>query len=79
MKVNGQTVIHEPTIITDGGPWAEHDMACGVCRKKPAVMNLNGWTFSPCWSCQRAGWNLYKWKGPKWMQKIAKALLVESR
>ena len=46
----------EPTIITDGGPWADHNMPCAVCRALPAVLALNSGRFEPCWTCQRAGW-----------------------
>jgi hypothetical protein len=50
--------IHTPVIVTDGGPWAEHDMACAVCQQKKAVLDLNSGRFDPCWGCQGAGWRL---------------------
>lgn len=49
--------LHEPRIETDGGPWAIHDQACPVCRKNTAVLDLDGWVFHPCWSCQKDGWD----------------------
>ena len=48
----------QPTVITDGGPWAEHDMPCAVCRVRPAVLNLNVGMFEPCWTCQEQGFRL---------------------
>lgn len=48
----------EVTLLSDGGPWAIHDMPCPVCLDCKAVVNLNGGGFAPCWSCQRAGWEL---------------------
>jgi hypothetical protein len=48
----------KPTIVTDGGPWAKHNMPCAVCSIKPAVYNLNTGVFEPCWQCQRLGWKL---------------------
>jgi hypothetical protein len=47
--------IHKPNIITDGGPWAEHDMACSVCHRNKAVLQLNTYRFLPCWKCQEKG------------------------
>lgn len=50
------TDLHAPVIVTDGGPWAEHDYACPVCRTRHAVLDLSTGIFQPCWTCQTAGW-----------------------
>jgi hypothetical protein len=50
----------KPTIITDGGPWAIHNMPCAVCGIKVAVLNLGAGHFEPCWECQRVGWEMRK-------------------
>lgn len=49
-----------PTVVTDGGPWADHDMPCAVCRTRPAVLDLASGVFEPCWECQSDGWQLRK-------------------
>lgn len=49
---------HVPTVITDGGPWAEHDQACAVCSTNAAVIDLNVGMYQPCWSCQGQGFAL---------------------
>lgn len=56
----------QPTIDTDGGPWATHDMACAVCRKEHAVLDLGTGIFRPCWTCQEKGWRLAK---PGWFAR----------
>jgi hypothetical protein len=48
----------KPTIVTDGGPWADHNMPCAVCHVNHAVLNLDGYAFEPCWTCQIKGWKL---------------------
>jgi hypothetical protein len=48
--------LHVPVILTDGGPWAEHDHACSVCAINSSVLNLNTGIFEPCWLCQGSGW-----------------------
>lgn len=53
---------HVPYVWTDGGPWAEHDMPCAVCWKKPAVIDVGTAIFHPCWEYQRVGWRLTKKK-----------------
>jgi hypothetical protein len=50
--------LHRPVVFTDGGPWADHDQACAVCRERPAVLDLNSGIFHPCGTCQEAGWRL---------------------
>ena len=52
-------------IITDGGPWAVHNMPCAVCGKKHAVIELWSGRFQPCWSCQGKGYKLLKL--PLWL------------
>jgi hypothetical protein len=52
--------LHDPVIVTDGGPWCEHDMACAICRRRKAVIDLESGIFQPCWGCQRAGWFLLR-------------------
>ena len=47
-------------VVTDGGPWAEHNMPCSKCGKKKAIMQLWDGTFQPCRDCQREGWKLVK-------------------
>lgn len=52
---------HYPDIVTDGGPWADHDMACPVYYlSKPAVLDLNTGVFHPSWKAQDQGWRLVK-------------------
>jgi hypothetical protein len=50
--------IHEPVIVSDGGPWAEHDMACAVCHEETAVLDIGTGVFHPCWRCARQGWEI---------------------
>lgn len=56
------TVLLSPTIQTDGGPWARHNMSCPVCSVRVAVLDLDDGTFHPCWSCQEKGWELRRTK-----------------
>lgn len=50
--------MHRPTVVTDGGPWALHDVACPVCSEHSAILNLNLGVFEPCGACAAAGWQL---------------------
>ncbi len=50
--------IHEPQIVTDGGPWAEHDYACPVYADQHAVLVLDDGVFRPSGAAQRDGWRL---------------------
>ena len=50
----------KPTIITDGGPWATHDMPCCVYEDEPAVLQIITGVFEPSWKAQREGWELVK-------------------
>ena len=52
--------IHEPLVVTDGGPWAEHDYACPTCQVRKAVLFLNTGQFHPCDQCRSEGWELRK-------------------
>ena len=57
----------EIKVVTDGGPWANHNMPCAVCRDHPAVLNLNCGVMEPCWTCQADGWFTRKkrrWRKP---------------
>ena len=58
MSENLAGPLHRPNIVTDGGPWAEHDQACAVCWERPAVLELGEGLFQPCWACQEEGWRL---------------------
>lgn len=55
---NSGMEVHKPEIFTDGGPWAQHDMACAVCHENKAVLRLDNYSFLPCWECQKKGWQL---------------------
>jgi hypothetical protein len=59
-------------IVTDGGPWAEHNMPCPICWEKSAVLNMSTNRFDACWDCQKEGWHVCRTK-PK---GILKGLLV---
>ncbi len=53
----------KPTIVTDGGPWAEHNMPCAIYdQSEKAVLNLNKNVFEPSWKAQQNGWHLIKVK-----------------
>lgn len=49
-----------PTIVTDGGPWAAHNMPCPVCYERKAVLWLHDGAFHPCDHCTADGWVLKK-------------------
>ena len=49
---------HKPVIVTDGGPWAEHDQLCAVCSEHKAVLDVATGIFFPCDPCFTAGWRL---------------------
>jgi hypothetical protein len=53
-------------VVTDGGPWAEHNMPCAVCREHHAVLDLSCGVMEPCWRCQRDGWKLTRVKRRWW-------------
>jgi len=49
----------QPKIVTDGGPWANHNMPCAVCGKAHAVLDLSTAIFHPCRFCAKE-WVLKK-------------------
>jgi hypothetical protein len=57
------------TIVSDGGPWALHDMPCPVCVEQKAVLDLNTGRFGPCGECQREGWRLTRARKPWWRRR----------
>lgn len=61
--------LHEPIIVTDGGPWAEHDVACAVCHERKAVLELATGHFRPCWTCQSQGWVLARRRRWWWLDR----------
>ena len=65
----------KPTVETDGGPWAIHDMPCAIYQDKPAVLDLNTGMFHPSWRAQEDGWMLVK--VPRWARWIVR--LISSR
>jgi len=58
----------EVDIITDGGPWAKHNMPCPVCGQEPAVLQLWNGIFQPCWKCQKKG--IITLQLPRWLMKL---------
>ena len=56
--------IAETVFHTDGGPWVDHNMPCGICSTAHAVYNMHNGVFEPCWGCQRKGWRVNKI--PEW-------------
>lgn len=65
----------KPTVETDGGPWATHDMPCAVYQDKPAVLDLSTGMFHPSWRAQEEGWMLVR--VPRWAKWIVR--LVSDR
>lgn len=57
----------KPTVVTDGGPWARHNMPCSVCGERHAILHLNTGVFEPCGECTRAGWKTVQKK--RWWKK----------
>ena len=55
-----------PKIVTDGGPWALHNMPCAIDRQEHAVLELSTGIFLPSWKAQRDGWRLVK--APQWLR-----------
>lgn len=58
----------KPTIVTDGGPWAEHNMPCPVLGTEHAVLELETGIFNPSHKARKEGWMLVK--VPKWMKRF---------
>lgn len=53
-------------IVTDGGPWASHNVPCTVCGDNGAVLDLNKGVFMPCDNCKKNGWSLALLKKHWW-------------
>lgn len=72
--------IHHPVVVTDGGPWAEHDQACAVCRQRKAVLDLHTGIFEPCWDCQRIGWRLMipTPMGRRWWERMRRRVASDT-
>lgn len=66
--------LFEPTIYTDGGPCAEHNMPCAVYCNEHAVLELETAIFLPSWKAQAEGWMLIK--VPGWLQKLLRHVLT---
>jgi hypothetical protein len=62
--------VHKPTVVTDGGPWVEHDMPCPVSwtEKHKAVLDLDTAIFQPSWNAQKHGWMTIC--PPKWLRPL---------
>lgn len=60
--------LRQPTILTDGGPWADHDQACAVCHIAKAVIDVGTGIFQPCWGCQSKGYML-TWRRRRFRKK----------
>jgi len=51
----------KPTVTTDGGPWATHNMPCAVMdQTERAVLDMNTNVFQPSWKAQSEGWRLVR-------------------
>ena len=44
----------------------KHNFPCPICLHRHAILNLENGIFSPCWNCQRKGWNIKK-KEPSYL------------
>jgi len=59
----------KPTVITDGGPWATHNMPCAVLNQtEKAVLDMNSNVFQPSWKAQSEGWRLVHARS--WFQRF---------
>jgi hypothetical protein len=56
------------TVITDGGPWAQHTMPCPVCCDRHAILDLSTGAFGPCGTCQADGWQLTRQRRRRWFR-----------
>ena len=45
-------------IVTDGGPWAEHNYPCPVYTNCKAVLDLDKGIFQPSWIAQKHGYHI---------------------
>jgi hypothetical protein len=46
----------EMKVFTDGGPWAEHNHPCAVCRERHSILDLSIGVMMPCRECHARGW-----------------------
>jgi hypothetical protein len=60
-----QNKLAEINVVTDGGPWALHNMPCAVCGVNHAVIELWNGHYQPCWKCQNIGYRLLRL--PLWL------------
>ena len=65
MTTTLESKLAEIKIITDGGPWATHNMPCPICMKEKAILSLHNGQFQPCWKCQKTGYITLKL--PQWL------------
>jgi hypothetical protein len=54
-------------VMTDGGPWATHNMPCPVCRDNHALLDLSCGVMKPCRHCREKGYRLVL--GETWFQR----------
>lgn len=60
--------LFKPTII-DHGFFAEHDLPCTICLRKPAVLEMWHGLMTPCWDCRLEGWRVVQvTKFPRWLR-----------
>ena len=61
----------KPIIVSDGGPWATHDVPCPIYwESESAILDMEKGQFHPSWKAQKEGWRLVKF--PRWMLRISK-------
>ena len=61
-----------PTVETDGGPWATHNMPCPVLGPPHhAVLDIGTGIFHPSWKAQEQGWRLVLHR--PWWKRITDA------
>jgi len=58
----------EINIVTDGGPWVEHDYPCPVYSNLNGVYDMDKGIFKPSWVAQKRGWNLVH--ADTWLKRI---------
>jgi hypothetical protein len=57
-----------------GAPIAEHNMPCAVCGTNHAVLEIGFGRFSPCWECQKKGWELIRKPTGPWYKRWYKRI-----
>ena len=69
---NNGLKVWKPTIVSDAGPWATHNMPCPIYYNKgvKAVLDLGSGIFLPSWKAQREGYMLVK--VPKYLRWFMK-------